>query len=414
MYEDLLSAPVDAKLQVSWLQVPQQRRTIAEWHFWNLSFWRQHTGNVLCGNKGQVSKRNFDLWLCFTLPVSALVLFFTSFLVKLKSKAIWHFILVCFCSVKHCSPRQSRSPLGRTRNKGWEIPFCSRTRDMVWNVIHLLATNDEKFLSLQTCVFFLFLFQPHLLHKLSLNNAGASNLIQNDEFDDNFAELEVYYEELNFESMTENPSYEVSKYSVHQESRTFRSILFTDVDFCFCLFFFGNFLLTKKATTPTQLLAQIKRGKKRDRQTERENGVRLETKTKALVCVPSRRPLCSVDYQSPVLIAVQPVRVRSGRSHRTMGWRVRADVFRVRRIHSGCARSLVRQIQGQQTKLCENQRLCWEHYTEQEQLSFRIKQIVANVLTGRKPEAFRFRLCVFNFPPLQSGSVVQRLTTAPE
>ena len=55
-----------------------------------------------------------------------------------------------------------------------------------------------------------FYFKQLLLDELSSDHTGAQTIINGGEFDDNFAQVQIYYEELNFQSISENPSYAVS------------------------------------------------------------------------------------------------------------------------------------------------------------------------------------------------------------
>ena len=70
-----------------------------------------------------------------------------------------------------------------------------------------ISNNTASFIkSVTTC----FYFQQLLLDELSSDHTGAQTIINSGDFDDNFAQVQIYYEELNFQSISESPSYEVS------------------------------------------------------------------------------------------------------------------------------------------------------------------------------------------------------------
>ena len=54
------------------------------------------------------------------------------------------------------------------------------------------------------------LLQSLLLKELSDNHNGSNEIINKGEFAKNFAQVQIYYEELNFQSITENQNYAVS------------------------------------------------------------------------------------------------------------------------------------------------------------------------------------------------------------
>ena len=69
------------------------------------------------------------------------------------------------------------------------------------------TSNTITYIKLVTCYFY---FKQLLLDELSSNHTGAKTIIDGGDFDDNFAQVQIYYEELNFQSISENPNYAVS------------------------------------------------------------------------------------------------------------------------------------------------------------------------------------------------------------
>ena len=79
---------------------------------------------------------------------------------------------------------------------------------------------DRKKCSIKYCGMFfnnlcnkiqvLYSFQASIMQDLSDSDSKAQTIIDAGEEDDNFLKLQIYYEELNYESLTENPNYAVS------------------------------------------------------------------------------------------------------------------------------------------------------------------------------------------------------------